>query len=76
MYLHRPRSKIGRKLERVSQWSTHWAGSSWAFSLAVLVLLVMGEAFSGLDTGGVDDLLELIRRSLGSRGMGSAPERD
>ena len=29
-------------LERVSLWATHWAGSSWAFALAVLTILVWG----------------------------------
>ncbi|HEY3236373.1 MAG TPA: low affinity iron permease family protein, partial [Polyangiaceae bacterium] len=40
MHPHRPRSGIGRTLERASQWATRWAGSSWAFALAVLVLLI------------------------------------
>jgi low affinity Fe/Cu permease len=34
------RSDLGRQLERVAQWAAHWAGSSWAFSLAVLSLIV------------------------------------
>jgi len=37
--LHRPRSGIGRTLERASQAATQWAGSTWAFSLASLVIL-------------------------------------
>ena len=40
LHLHRPQSKLGRALERFSQWATRWTGSSWAFSLAVLVLVV------------------------------------
>ena len=36
----RPHTQFGRALERCSQWASHWAGSSWAFSWAVLVLLV------------------------------------
>ncbi len=39
MHPHRPQSTIGRSLERASQWASRWAGSSWAFSLAVLVIL-------------------------------------
>lgn len=37
---HLPRSGIGRRLERVAQWSARWAGTSWAFSAAVFVLVV------------------------------------
>jgi low affinity Fe/Cu permease len=35
-----PQSQVGRLLEQVSQWATHWTGSSWAFSLAVFVIVV------------------------------------
>jgi low affinity Fe/Cu permease len=48
-----PRSRLGRTLERFSQWSSRGAGSSWAFSLAVLVLLVWattGPLFGFSDT--------------------------
>ncbi len=40
MHPHRPQSRIGQSLERGAQWSARWAGTSWAFSAAVLVLLV------------------------------------
>src|SRR5215213_6742389 len=40
MQPHRPKSQIGKALEKASQWVTRWAGSSWAFSIAVLVLIV------------------------------------
>ncbi len=40
MHPHRPVSEVGRTLESASQWVTRWTGSSWAFSLAVLVLVV------------------------------------
>src|SRR5256885_5932607 len=36
----RPRSGFGRSLERTSQAVTHWTGSSWAFALAALIILV------------------------------------
>jgi low affinity Fe/Cu permease len=48
-----PRSRIGRRLERVSQWASRWAGSSWAFGLAALVIvgwLVTGPLFHFSDT--------------------------
>jgi low affinity Fe/Cu permease len=32
-------SELSRSLERIAQWAAHWAGSSRAFSLAVLVLI-------------------------------------
>ena len=35
-----PRSGFGQWLERISHVVTAWAGSSWAFGLAVLVVLV------------------------------------
>lgn len=35
-----PESALGRALERGSQWVTRWTGSSWAFSLAALVIVV------------------------------------
>jgi low affinity Fe/Cu permease len=36
----RPRSPSGRALERASQAVTRWTGSSWAFAIALLVVLV------------------------------------
>ena len=36
----RQKSKFGRLLETMSLWSTQWTGSSSAFSLAVLVILI------------------------------------
>jgi low affinity Fe/Cu permease len=39
-HLRRPSSHAGRALERVSQRVTHWAGSSWAFAIAALVVIV------------------------------------
>lgn len=48
-----PSSKLGRALERWSQAVTHWTGSSWAFSLAALVIiawLVTGPLFHFSDT--------------------------
>ena len=36
----RQKSKFGRLLETMSHWSTQWTGSSSAFSLAVLVILI------------------------------------
>ncbi len=53
MHPHRPKSQLGRTLEKASQWVTRWTGSSWAFSLAVLVLivwLVTGPVFHFSDT--------------------------
>ena len=35
-----PRTKFGRHLELWSRVVTNWAGSSWAFAIAVLVVLV------------------------------------
>jgi low affinity Fe/Cu permease len=35
-----PSSRVGRLLEQVSQAVTHWTGSSWAFAMAVLVIVV------------------------------------
>jgi len=35
-----PRSRLGRALERASQAVTHWTGSSWAFAMAALVIVV------------------------------------
>jgi low affinity Fe/Cu permease len=37
---HRPSSAIGRMLERGSGYITHWSGSSWAFALALLTIVV------------------------------------
>ena len=39
-FSRRPRSRTGRVLERASQAVTHWAGSSWAFAVAFLVIVV------------------------------------
>ncbi len=36
----RTQSRIGQTLEKWSQLATRWAGSAWAFSMAVLVVLV------------------------------------
>ncbi len=50
---HRPRSRLGRALERVSQSATRWTGTSWAFvlaSLVVLVWLASGPLFAFSDT--------------------------
>jgi low affinity Fe/Cu permease len=49
----RARSPIGLRLERVSQWASQWAGSSWAFTLATLVIVgwfVTGPLFRFSDT--------------------------
>jgi low affinity Fe/Cu permease len=49
----RPRSALGRALERGSRWVTEWTGSSWAFSLALLVIvgwLATGPLFGFSDT--------------------------
>jgi low affinity Fe/Cu permease len=49
----KPSSQAGRVLERVSQRVTHWAGSSWAFAVAALVIvvwLVTGPLFHFSDT--------------------------
>jgi low affinity Fe/Cu permease len=49
----RPRGRIGIRLERWSHAVTTWAGSSWAFGLAVLVILtwlVTGPVFGFSDT--------------------------
>ena len=35
----RQKNGFGRLLETMSHWATQWTGSSWAFSLAVLVIL-------------------------------------
>ena len=35
-----PRSALGRRLEHGSRLVTNWTGSSWAFAIAVLVILV------------------------------------
>jgi len=48
-----PSSTVGRTLEQASQAVTHWAGSSWAFAMAVLVIvvwLVTGPLFHFSDT--------------------------
>jgi low affinity Fe/Cu permease len=49
----RPKSGFGRWLERVSRAVTAWTGSSWAFGLAVMVIvvwLVTGPVFGFSDT--------------------------
>jgi len=48
-----PRSALGKRLERWSRVVTNWAGSSWAFAIAVLVIaawLVTGPIFHYSDT--------------------------
>jgi low affinity Fe/Cu permease len=48
-----PSSSVGRALELTSQAVTHWTGSSWAFALAALVIvvwLVTGPLFHFSDT--------------------------
>jgi low affinity Fe/Cu permease len=48
-----PRSRLGQQLERWSRVATMWTGSSWAFALAVLVIvawLVTGPLFHFSDT--------------------------
>jgi low affinity Fe/Cu permease len=48
-----PKSQIGRLLERWSQFASRWAGSSFAFTLAVLVIvvwLICGPIFDFSDT--------------------------
>jgi low affinity Fe/Cu permease len=48
-----PRSSLGRHLERWSRIVTAWTGSSWAFAIAVLVIvgwLVTGPIFHYSDT--------------------------
>jgi low affinity Fe/Cu permease len=53
MSLHPPRSRFGKKLERVSQAATRATGSSWAFLLAALVVLAWlgtGPIFGYSDT--------------------------
>jgi low affinity Fe/Cu permease len=38
--MKRPKSNLGRTLERWSRKVTEWTGSSWAFALAALVIVV------------------------------------
>jgi low affinity Fe/Cu permease len=48
-----PRSRVGQTLERWSRVVTAWTGSSWAFAIAVLVIvvwLVTGPIFHFSDT--------------------------
>ena len=48
-----PRSALGQRLERASRLVTDWTGSSWAFAIAVLVILtwlVTGPFFHYSDT--------------------------
>src|SRR5262245_35170812 len=49
----RPRSSLGRKLERLSHAVTVWTGSSWAFAIAAAVILawlITGPLFHFSDT--------------------------
>jgi low affinity Fe/Cu permease len=49
----RPKSSLGRKLERLSHAVTAWTGSSWAFAIAAAVIvawLVSGPLFHFSDT--------------------------
>ncbi len=49
----RPRSLLGRWLERMSRVVTQWSGSAWAFSLAALIIavwLLTGPFFHFSDT--------------------------
>jgi low affinity Fe/Cu permease len=49
----RPRTEIGRALERISHHVTVWSGSSWAFAIAALLIvawLVTGPLFHFSDT--------------------------
>jgi low affinity Fe/Cu permease len=49
----KPRSRLGRVLERSSRLATLWTGSSWAFAIAVLVIvtwLATGPLFHYSDT--------------------------
>jgi len=53
MHPQRPQTQVGRLLEHISQWATHWTGSSWAFTLAVFVIiawLVTGPLFNFSNT--------------------------
>ena len=48
-----PRTSVGRALERISHNVTVWSGSSWAFTLAALVIvgwMVTGPLFGFSDT--------------------------
>ena len=49
----RAQSRIGRRFELASQYVTHWTGTSWAFTIACLVVggwLLSGPAFDYSDT--------------------------
>jgi len=49
----RPRTRLGRKLELASRMVTNWTGSSWAFAVAfviVVVWLLTGPLFHYSDT--------------------------
>jgi len=51
--LVRPKSRLGQKLERLSHEVTVWTGSSWAFAIAlaiIIVWLVTGPLFQFSDT--------------------------
>jgi low affinity Fe/Cu permease len=48
-----PLHAVNERLEHFSRWVTHWAGSSWAFAIAVAVVLVWivtGPLFGFSDT--------------------------
>jgi low affinity Fe/Cu permease len=50
---HRAQSRIGRSFEQASQHVTHWTGTSWAFTIACLLIiawLVTGPVFGYSDT--------------------------
>ena len=52
-WVYKPRSELGRRLEHLSRVATHWTGSSWAFGIAVLVIvawLLTGPMFGFSDT--------------------------
>jgi len=49
----RPKSNLGRRLERLSHAVTAWTGSSWAFAVAaavILIWLITGPLFHFSDT--------------------------
>ena len=53
MMMRRPRTRVGRSLERMSRVVAEWSGSSWAFAVAaavIVVWLVTGPFFHYSDT--------------------------
>ena len=49
----RPKSRLGQKLERLSHGVTAWTGSSWAFAIALAIIIVWvitGPVFHFSDT--------------------------